>query len=80
LPKNAHERDRLEAIAQWQLDLLLHRIEWGQWGLVGASAKNAIATLRTLRQLYPPTAEGLAKIAADQGIRPEDFIRALNCD
>jgi hypothetical protein len=80
LPENAHERDQLEAIAQWQLNLLLHRIGWGQWELVERTAKNAIATLRILRQLYPPTAQELAKIAANQGIRPADFIRALNCD
>jgi hypothetical protein len=29
------------------------------------------------RELFPPDAEGLAKIAADLGIRPADFIRAL---
>lgn len=29
------------------------------------------------RELFPPDAEGLAKIAAELGIRPADFIRAL---
>lgn len=33
--------------------------------------------IKAHRELFPPDAEGLAKIAADLGIRPADFIRAL---
>ncbi|MGL5065006.1 MAG: hypothetical protein ACRC62_33985, partial [Microcoleus sp.] len=39
---------------------------------------NAMAGVAKIQQdLFPPSAEELAKIAADLGIRPADFIRAL---
>ncbi len=39
---------------------------------------NALVNIaKAQRELFPPSAEELAKIAADLGIRPADFIRAL---